>query len=230
VLVLVPGVQGEPGTEQAAVTTSYVTPGGGISIGGGRMGSTNYLADGVSNNSLFLGRISLSFSTDAIAEVDVKVNNYSAEYGRVAGGIVTMTTKSGTNGLHGTIFSFTQNDILNAAPYNNSFTRKGLVRYWRGVDVGGPVWIPKIYNGRNRTFFFVNYEPLRRYQQQSAFARVPTALERQGDFSQSITDTTTRQKVYLFQQFQANAAGGWTNTRIVPSPTRSSRAASLPRT
>jgi hypothetical protein len=93
VLSLVPGVLGDPGTEQAAVTTSFVTPGGGMSVGGGRMGSTNYLADGVNNNSLFLGRISLSFSTDAIAEVDVKVNNYSAEYGRVAGGIVTMTTK-----------------------------------------------------------------------------------------------------------------------------------------
>ena len=219
VLSLVPGALGDPGVEQAAVTTSFVTPGGGMSIGGGRMGSTNYLADGVSNNSLFLGRISLSFSSDAVSEVDVKVNNYSAEYGRVSGGIVTMTTKSGTNGLHGTLFSFTQNDILNAAPFNNSFTRKGLVRYWRGgVDVGGPVYVPKIFNGKNRTFFFFNYEPLRRYQQQSAFARVPTDLERQGDFSQSLVDTSTRQKVFLFQQFLANPSGtGWTNTRIVPA-------------
>ncbi len=219
VLALLPGVLGEPGTEQAAVTTSFVTPGGGMSIGGGRMGSTNYLADGVSNNSLFLGRISLSFSSDAVAEVDVKVNNYSAEYGRVGGGIVTMTTRSGTNGLHGTLFSFTQNDILNAAPFNNTFNKKGLVRYWRGgLDVGGPVYIPKLFNGKNRTFFFVNYEPLRRYQQSSAFARVATDLERQGDFSQSLVDTTTNQKVYLFQQYLANASGtGWTNTKIVPA-------------
>jgi len=176
------------------------------------------MADGVNNNSLFLGRISLSFSTDAIADVDVKVNNYSAEYGRVAGGIVTMTTKSGSNNLHGTVFSFTQNDIFNAAPFNNSFTKKGLVRYWRGgLDVGGPVWLPKLYNGRNKTFFFVNYEPLRRYQQQSSFARVATDLERQGDFSQSLTDSTTKQKVFLFQQYVANAAGGWTNQKIVPA-------------
>ncbi len=219
VLALVPGVLGDPGNEQAAVTTSFVTPGGGISVGGGRMGATNYLADGVNNNSLFFGRISLSFSSDAIAEVDVKVNNYSAEYGRVGGGIVTMTTKSGTNGLHGTVFSFTQNDILNAAPWNNAFVRKGLVRYWRGgVDVGGPVYLPKIFNGKNRTFFFFNYEPLRRYQQSSAFARVPTELERQGDFSQSIVDTTARAKVFIFQQYLANPSGtGWTNTRIVPA-------------
>ena len=219
VLSLVPGVLGDAGGEQAAVTTGFVTPGGGISVSGGRMGSTNYLADGVSNNSLFFGRISLSFSTDAISEVDVKVNNYSAEYGRVGGGIVTMTTKSGNNQLHGTLFSFSQNDILNAAPYSNTFNKKGLVRYWRGgADIGGPVYIPKLYNGRNRTFFFFNYEPLKRYQQSSAFARVPTTLERQGDFSQSVYDTTNNQKVFIFQQYLTNASGtGWTNTKIVPA-------------
>ena len=217
VLNLIPGVLGDAGGEQASVTTGYVTPGGGMSVGGGRMGSTNYQADGVSNNSLFFGRISLSFSSDAVAEVDVKVNNYSAEYGRVGGGVVTMTTKSGNNKLHGTLFSFSQNDVLNAAPYSNTFNKKGIVRYWRGgVDVGGPVMFPKIYDGRNRTFFFFGYEPLKRYTQSSGFARVPTALERQGDFSQSIYDTTNNQKVYLFQQFLANSSGtGWTNTRIV---------------
>jgi hypothetical protein len=60
-----------------------------------------------------------------------------------------MTTRSGSNQLHGTVFSFSQNDIFNAAPYNHSFNKKGLVRYWRGgVDVGGPVWIPKLFNGK----------------------------------------------------------------------------------
>ncbi len=129
VLSLVPGVIGSGGGEQVGVATNYVTPGGAVSVSGGRMGSTLYQADGVSNNSLFFGRISLSFSSDAVAEVAVKVNNYSAEYGRVGGGIVTMSTKSGSNSVHGTVFSFSQNDILNAAPYNNSFNKKGLVRY-----------------------------------------------------------------------------------------------------
>jgi hypothetical protein len=217
VLSLVPGVLGSAGGEQASITTGYVTPGGGISVSGGRMGATMYQADGVNNNSLFFGRISLSFSSDAVAEVSVKVNSYSAEYGRVGGGIVNMATKSGTNQIHGTVFSFSQNDILNAAPYQNSFSHKGTLRYWRGgVDVGGPVYIPKLFNGKNRVFFFFGYEPLRQYAQSSAFARVPTAAEKQGDFSHSIVDTTSNMPVYLFQQFEANPSGtGWTNTPIV---------------
>jgi hypothetical protein len=217
VLTLLPGVVGDPGGETVAVTTGYVTPGGGMSISGGRMGSTLYQADGVSNNSMFFGRISLSFSSDAVAEVSVQQNAYSAEFGRVGGGIVSMTTKSGTNQLHGTLFSFSQNDILNAAPYRNTFDRKGMVRYWRGgIDVGGPVWVPKIYDGRNRTFFFVGFEPLRQYTQSSGFARVATEAEREGDFSQSIYNTTSNQKVFLFRQFEFEPSGTrLTNQRII---------------
>ncbi len=214
---LLPGVVGEPGSETVAVTTGYSTPGGGLSVSGGRMGSTMYQADGVSNNSMFFGRISLSFSSDALSEVTVQQNAYSAEYGRVGGGIVSMTTKSGTNKLHGTVFSFTQNDIFNAAPYRNTFDKKGIVRYWRGgIDVGGPVYIPKVYDGRNKTFFFVGFEPFRQYSQTSGFARVATEAEREGDFSQSVYNTATNQKVFLFRQFDFNPAGtALTNTRII---------------
>ena len=217
VMSLLPGIVGDPGSESVAVTTGFVTPGGGLSVSGGRMGSTLYQADGVSNTSQFLGRISLSFSSDAIAEVSVQQNSYSAEYGRVGGGVVNMTTKSGTNQVHGTLFSFSQNDILNAAPYRNTFDKKGLVRYWRGgLDVGGPVLIPKIYDGRNKTFWFFGYEPLRQYTQSSGFARVATAAEREGDFSQSVYNTATNQKIYIFRQFEYNAAGtALTNTRVV---------------
>ena len=220
VLSTVPGVVGEPGTEQPSVYTGYVTPGSGVSVSGGRPGSTQYQADGVSNNSTFFNRISVSFSADAVQEVSVLVNNYSAEYGKVGGGIVNMSTKSGTNQFHGTVFSFSQNDILNAAPYSNATNKKGKVRYWRGgVDVGGPVIIPKLYNGRNRTFFFFSYEPNRNYAEVAYYVRTPTALERQGDFSQSYVSssycaTCKRIPVFIFQQFIANAGGGLTNTPI----------------
>ena len=225
VLSLLPGIVGDPGGETVAVTTGYVTPGGGLSVSGGRMGSTLYQADGVSNTSQFFGRISLSFSSDAIAEISVLQNVYSAEFGRVGGGVVNMTTKSGTNQIHGTVFSFSQNDVLNAAPYRNSFDKKGMVRYWRGgIDVGGPIVIPKIYNGRNRTFFFAGWEPLRQYTQSSGFARVATEAERQGDFSQSVYNTATNQKVFLFRQFEFNADGtALTNQRIDCRPTRPTR-------
>lgn len=222
VLSTVPGVVGEPGSEQPSVYTGYVTPGAGVSVSGGRPGSTQYQADGVSNNSTFFNRISVSFSADAVQEVSVLVNNYSAEYGKVSGGIVNMSTKSGTNQLHGTIFSFSQNDILNAAPYSSATNKKGKVRYWRGgVDVGGPIYIPKLYNGKNRTFFFFSYEPNRNYSQVAYYVRTPSDLERQGDFSESYYSssycaTCKKIPVFVFQQFLANPSGtALTNTPIV---------------
>jgi hypothetical protein len=221
VLYTVPGVVGDPGSEQPGVYTGYVTPGSSISVSGGQMGSTQYQADGVSNNAIFLGRIAVSYSADAVQEVSVLVNNYSAEYGKVGGGIVNMSTKSGTNEIHGTIFSYSQNDKLNAAPYANVTNPKGLVRYWRGgIDFGGPVFIPKVYNGRNRSFWFFSYEPMRNYSQQKYYVRTPTDLERQGDFSQSYYSssycaTCTKIPVFIFQQYQANAAGTLTNTPII---------------
>jgi hypothetical protein len=224
VLSTVPGVVGEPGSEQPSVYTGYVAPGAGVSVSGGRPGSTQYQADGVSNNSTFFNRISVSFSADAVQEVSVLVNNYSAEYGKVGGGIVNMSTKSGANKLHGTVFSFSQNDVLNAAPYASATNKKGKVRYWRGgVDVGGPVYIPKLYNGKNRTFFFFSYEPNRNYSQVAYYVRTATELERQGDFSQSYISssycaTCKRIPVFIFQQFLANQSGtGLTNTPITLS-------------
>ncbi len=221
VLYTVPGVVGDPGSEQPGVYTGYVTPGSGVSVSGGQMGSTQYQADGVSNSAIFFGRISVSFSADAVQEVSVLVNSYSAEYGKVGGGIVNMTTKSGTNQLHGTLFSFSQNDILNAAPYANVTNPKGLVRYWRGgIDFGGPVYIPKVYNGKNRSFWFFSYEPMRNYSQQKYYVRTPTDLERQGDFSQSYYSssycaTCTKVPVFIFQQYLANPSGtALTNTPI----------------
>ena len=201
ILNLLPGVQGQARTEQAAITTGFTTPGGGLSVSGSAMGTVQFQADGVYNTSLYYGRIGLSFSTDAVAEVTVVQNSYSAEYRAAGGAIVSMTTKSGTNQLHGTVFSFTQNDILNAAPWL-TYRAKGLVRYWRGgVDMGGPVVIPKLYDGRNRTFFFFGYEPLRQYTQSQYFDRMATALERKGDFSKSVYNNITNQPMEIFQHF-----------------------------
>ena len=205
-LALLPGVLGDPGVEQAAITTGLTTPGAGLSISGGAAGTVQFQADGVNNTSSYYGRIGLAFSTEAVSEIVVVQNSYSAEYRSAGGAIVNMTTKAGTNQLHGTIFSYTQNDILNAAPC--------IQRYWRGgFDIGGPVYIPKLFNGKNRTFFFAGYEPLRQYTRASAFARVATPAERQGDFSHSVYNTLTNQPIFIFQHFQPG-----TNTPIVEPP------------
>ncbi len=209
-LALLPGVQGDPGTEQAAITTGFTTPGAGLSISGSAMGTVQFQADGVNNTSMYYGRIALSYSTDAISEVSVAQNSYSAEYRAAGGAIVGMTTKSGTNQLHGTVFSFTQNDVLNAAPWLK-YNAKGMLRYWRGgVDFGGPVVIPKLYNGRNKTFFFFGYEPMRLYTQSQFYQRMATADERRGDFSKSVYNTITNQPMFIFQHFDPG-----TNKQIV---------------
>jgi hypothetical protein len=201
VLLTIPGVVGDPGSEIPGVSLSWVAPGSGVAVSGGPTGATQYQADGVSNTSTFFGRISVSYGSDALQEVSVLANSYSAEYGRVGGGIVNMVTKSGTNQLHGTLFSFSQNDILNAAPYQNTYLYKGTLRYWRGgADVGGPVYLPKLYNGKDHTFWFFSYEPNRQYTRVSYYVRTPTDLERQGDFSKSIY-AGTNVPVAIFQQF-----------------------------
>ena len=128
--------------------------------------------------------------------MEVVQNSYSAEYRSGGGSVVSTTTKSGTNQYHGTVFSFSQNDILNAAP-GERYRAKGEIRYWRGgVDVGGPVAMPKLYNGRNKTFFFANYEPLRQFTHSQYFDRMATALERQGNFSQSVYNQKRFHVVY----------------------------------
>ncbi len=209
ILQLLPGVQGSSGSEQAAITTGLTTPGAGLSISGGGEGTVQFQADGVSNTSLYYGRIALALSTDAIGEMTVVQNSYSAEYRSGGGAVVSMTTKSGTNQYHGTVFSFSQNDDLNAAPWLK-YTKKGMLRYWRGgIDAGGPVVIPKLYNGRNRTFFFANYEPLRQYTQAQYFDRMATTLEREGNFSQSVYNSATKQPIEIFQHFNPG-----TNTLI----------------
>lgn len=219
VMTVLPGVLGNPGSDVAGVatTTNLPAPGSTVSIAGARFGSTLYQADGVSNNASYLNRISLGFSSDAVEQVTVLVNSYSAEYGRVAGGIVDMTTKSGTNRIHGTVFSFSQNDALNASPFANTWAKKGMTRYWRGgIDVGGPVWLPGLYHGENRTFFFVGYEPVRQYTQTPYYVRTPTAAERQGDYSHSVYNSAQNIPVLIFQQFQFNQSGtALTDKRIV---------------
>ena len=180
VLSLLPGIVGDPGGETVAVTTGYVTPGGGLSVSGGRMGSTLYQADGVSNTSQFFGRISLSFSSDAIAEISVLQNVYSAEFGRVGGGVVNMTTKSGTNQIHGTVFSLART-MFERAPTATA-RQKGMVRYWRGASTSAAHLHPQGLQRQESDLLFAGWEPCASTRSQR-FARVATEAERQGDFS-----------------------------------------------
>jgi outer membrane receptor protein involved in Fe transport len=165
---------------------------GSYSIAGGRSDSVTFLLDGQLNNNLLDNSVVYNPNPDTIAEFRILESNYSAEYGRNGGGIISVVTKSGTNEWHGSGFEFLRNDALNANTFfnksdpNNQLPRDVLKRNQYGGTFGGPISIPKLVNGKDRFFFFVGYQGQRLSQQQtSGFFPVPTPLEIAGDFSQS---------------------------------------------
>jgi hypothetical protein len=125
-------------------------------------------------------------SVEAVQEMKVMTNSFSAEYGNTGGTVVTMVTRSGTNDLHGSVFEFLRNSALNANNFFANRSGRSLVPFRRnqfGGAVGGPVYLPKIYNGRDRTFFFFHYEATRQSSQTTTLTTVPSLRERLGDFS-----------------------------------------------
>jgi Carboxypeptidase regulatory-like domain len=130
--------------------------GNAISINGGRPESNNYTLDGMSNTDTALNTPAVILSQDAIQEFKVQSETYTAEYGFSANQ-VNIVSKSGTNQLHGSLFEFNRNDAFDA---NTHFqpTKPTLRQNQYGFIAGGPVYIPKIYDGRNKTFWLANYE------------------------------------------------------------------------
>jgi len=148
---------------------------GGFNVAGNSEIANNYIKDGIDNNDETTNQPSHRPILDAVREFKVLTGTYSAEYGRQAGGQIIVTTKSGTNDYHGSLFEFHRNSPLDArnffAPTKPSFRRNQF-----GGVIGGPIL-------RDRTFFFAGYEGQRRGQQEAGLANVPTTAMRNGDFS-----------------------------------------------
>ncbi len=158
----------------------------GFNVGGGQGGAFGATLDGVT---VLTGRFNSvewtnvnTPSVDAITEFAVETNGFKAEFGRGQGGMITFSSKSGTNSLHGTAYEFLRNDALDARRFFED--RKGKYKQHDfGWSVGGPVWIPKIYNGRNKTFFFASGEWFRnRVGAGSGRFSIPTPEMFNGDF------------------------------------------------
>jgi hypothetical protein len=164
-----------------------------VAMGGATGGANEVLLDGVPNLGT-LGNVSTeadrraAFSppVDAVSEVKVDVLNVDAAYGGSGGGTVQVITKSGSNQLHGVLSEFNQTSNLTATPFftNASGGTKTVFRQnqW-GVTAGGPVWLPKVYNGKDKLFWFFTYEGHKNSQPAPTYTTVPTAAERSGDFS-----------------------------------------------
>jgi hypothetical protein len=131
---------------------------------------------------------------DSVQEFRVQTNAYDASIGRQAGSTINMQTKSGTNQYHGTLYEFNQNSMLNANLFQTNLIGGAVApvhfNNWGGT-FGGPVWIPKLFSGKSKSFFFVSFDDTRNSNPLGDGIRsVPNAAERTGDFSQSFTTQT----------------------------------------
>jgi hypothetical protein len=228
-LETIPGVSSSLDDESNFGLTSRAD----ISINGLRRNAVNYLVDGVSNTDVGSNITLLSTPTvDSIQEFKVLSSNYTAEIGRSGGGTVILVTRGGGNDFHGSLYEFTRNDYFNANSFfNNRIPRRAdgtivapvpKLRYHNfGGTFSGPVYflnfgegVPPIYNGKNRTFFFIS-EEVRRIKRGTTDASVivPTALERSGNFSETLGLQICRQTNGTFST-NCTAAGATAVTAI----------------
>jgi Carboxypeptidase regulatory-like domain/TonB dependent receptor len=166
---------------------------------GGMTNTNEFMLDGATAILGNLNAASIIPTIDAIQEFKIATNAMAAEYGRTGGAVINATYKSGTNNVHGTVYEFWKNRVLNANSWLNNrnnqpkdFTNVNVF----GYSVGGPVYIPKVFNGRNKLFFFTNYEGYRDVTPARNLLTVPTAQQRTGDFSQLKTQAGAPISIY----------------------------------
>jgi hypothetical protein len=188
--ILSPGVVADPsgviGGDQSAYRSNL--SGGNLYLGGGRGSSNGYLIDGVDDVDPGFGTPTITPPIDAIQDFRLMNKNYTAEYGGSAAQI-NVATKSGTNDFHGSVYEFLRNDAVDAVdnyavkdPVSGRY--KPVLRYNQfGAAIGGPVLVPHVINGRNKLFFFGNYEGTRSHSISSGLGIFPTSAEMSGDFS-----------------------------------------------
>jgi hypothetical protein len=183
----------------------------GIRVNGGVGDSSNeYLIDGVPNNTT--SRVAFIPSADAIQEFKIVGNAYDAQYGRQAGSTINVTIRSGSNDYHGGAYHFYRDFNMSANSFQSNLSgrQKDEWRYnlWGG-QLGGPVRVPRLYDGRNRTFFFFNYEGMIDLEPRFSIRSVPTAEQRAGDFSQTTAPSGSgRAPVIIYDPLTTNPTTG----------------------
>ena len=167
--------------------TSYtgVPPGEDFQGAGQREIQNSLTLDGVSIMNNLITTAPARPSSDAISEVQMQSGNYPAQYGSYLGIHINLVSKSGTNDIHGAVYDYVENTIFNAKAFLSTPTAKKQVLHYNqyGFAVGGPVTIPKLYNGRDKTFFFGSWEKLQQVGQSTAVNSVLTPAMESGDFS-----------------------------------------------
>jgi hypothetical protein len=181
--------QTSPGVTIAQADSRGLAASGSFSANGERRGQNDYLLDGIDNNAAIMDYVNQTQYVilpppDALQEFVVQTANYSAEFGHSAGAVLNVSTKSGGAEFHGNAWEFIRNDVLDARNYFATAATKPAFRQNQfGFAFSGPVFVPKIYNGRGKTFFFFDYQGTRIAQGASKVTTVPTVAERTSGFT-----------------------------------------------
>ncbi len=189
-----------PNNVVALVPGTFYQPNSNVKINGAPTNTQAFRVEGMdaSNQSINFAPAQVQPSIDAIQEISVQTSNFAAEFGQVGGGFFNVTMRSGGNQFHGSGYDYVVNEVFNAAtpftgyPFTsdgppNEHVRPRARRHDWGATIGGPVWIPKVYNGKDRTFFFFNWEKFQENQIiNNAPLTVPTDAYRAGNFSAAI--------------------------------------------
>lgn len=204
---LIPGVRISRGMNDLPVDQISTSS---VSINGAPGNANEFLLDGAPNAAAAQNQPIIYANADSVQEFKVETNNYSAEYGRAAGGIFNVVTKSGTNDAHFTLYEFLRNTDFNSSNWFANLAGQPpppLKFNQFGGVLGGPVVIPKIYNGRNKTFFFVSTELVRYIQGVTYTATVPNPVELTGNFSHDLNAAGQAVTIYDPSTTKLNAAG-----------------------
>jgi hypothetical protein len=204
----------QPGVLPANAGAGNTTGGGQeFTIAGGRPDSVTFLLDGGVNNNLLNNGVVFTPNPDSVSEFRLLTSNYTAEYGRNGGGVISEVIRSGTNSFHGSAYDFVRNNDFNANSFFNNLSGVGvpiLKRNQFGATIGGPVLLPKLFNGRNKLFFFVSYQGQRQVSTTvNANVTTFTPAELGGDFSHSVKNGPDPGVVKFLQSnpyYQANPA------------------------
>ncbi len=170
-----------------------------FNFGGGRFGTTAFLLDGAWDGAGDWDGVIYVPSVDELQEFRIQTNTFSPQYGLSTGNVVNAVTKSGTRGFHGDAFEFLRNNNLDANNYFNNLNGLARPQFKRnqfGFTAGGPVYIPHFYKQRDKTFIFGTYEGLRQQTPTTLLTTVPTALQRQGNFSQTFNQDGTLSTIF----------------------------------
>src|SRR5215475_10175480 len=185
----------------------------GVRINGGNGSTNEVLLDGAPNTQRESGapsNVTIVPPPEAVGEVKIQTNLYDAEYGRTGGGVMSVSLRSGTNQFHGAAWWYVRNDILNANTFESNAaggTKTSYRLHEAGAVLSGPVRIPKVYNGTDKTFFMYTLDIFRDVRPSPSSMVVPTDLQKAGDFSQTYVSGLSGPTVTIYDPLTTVQSG-----------------------